>query len=107
MDDEDKQILEKYPELKKALHRIKRKELTFGESNIPSYLDDPSFSRLYYARYVDDFIIGFIGNKEDAKEIKKQVEEFLLETLALNCNSEKSFIQHSKEITPFLGFELR
>ena len=38
---------------------------------------DDSFKRIQYVRYADDFLIGVIGNKEDAKKIKADLTNFL------------------------------
>jgi retron-type reverse transcriptase len=42
---------------------------------------DPNFRRLRYCRYADDWLIGFIGPKSEAEEIKLQLEIFLREEL--------------------------
>ena len=33
---------------------------------------DDNYKRIYYTRYADDFLIGIIGSKTDAKEIKEK-----------------------------------
>ena len=38
---------------------------------------DPNYRRVLYVRYADDFLIGVIGNKADAEQIKTAVSEFL------------------------------
>ena len=65
---------------------------------------DPNFKRLYYIRYVDDFVIGVVGSREDTADIKKKVKRFLEENLKLILNDEKSLITHfSKTPISFLG----
>jgi len=49
-------------ELAEKIREIDRKKLTMPYSD--SF--DTSFRRLQYVRYADDFLIGVIGNKEDA-----------------------------------------
>jgi hypothetical protein len=44
---------------------------------------DPDYRRLRYCRYADDFILGFIGPKEEAEEIKQRLRAFLQEELKL------------------------
>jgi len=44
--------------------------------------NDPNFRRLWYVRYADDVLLGFIGPKAEAMEIKKQLAEFLHDELA-------------------------
>ena len=39
--------------------------------------------------YADDFLIGVIGNKEDAKKIKADLTNFLREVLKLELSQEK------------------
>jgi RNA-directed DNA polymerase len=50
---------------------------------------DPNFKRLRYCRYADDFLIGIIGSKEEARETMASVERFLTETLKLAISPEK------------------
>ena len=44
---------------------------------------DEGFKRIQYVRYADDFLVGVIGSKEDAREIKERVRAFLADTLKL------------------------
>ena len=41
------------------------------------------YRRLFYCRYADDHILGFIGSKAEAEQIKAELARFLRETLAL------------------------
>ncbi len=43
-----------------------------------SHLMDSSFKRLTYTRYADDFICGVIGSKEDARRIKADIKDYLV-----------------------------
>lgn len=67
---------------------------------------DESYRRLKYVRYADDFIIGIIGSKEDAKRIKEDVKNFLAEKLALELSEEKTLITHTGKSAKFLGYEI-
>ena len=67
---------------------------------------DDSFKRLKYVRYADDFLIGIIGSKEDAKIIKEDIKCFLAEKLALELSDEKTLITHSEKSAHFLGYEI-
>ncbi len=40
---------------------------------------DPDYRRLRYCRYADDFLLGFVGPKEEAEEIKQRLRSFLQE----------------------------
>jgi retron-type reverse transcriptase len=46
-------------------------------------MHDPDYRRLKYVRYADDFLLGFIGTKAEAEEIKRQLQEFLHDELKL------------------------
>lgn len=67
---------------------------------------DGSYRRLKYIRYADDFILGVIGNKEDALRIKEDIKSFLSESLALELSEEKTLITHTGKSAKFLGYEI-
>jgi group II intron reverse transcriptase/maturase len=74
-----------------------------------SYYDpnDPDFRRLRYVRYADDFLLGFNGPKEEAEEIKQQLEMFLREELKLELSQAKTLITHARTGSArFLGYEI-
>lgn len=65
---------------------------------------DPNFKRLHYVRYVDDFVIGVVGSREEAVEVQDKVRLFLLDNLKLTLSQEKTLITHfSKDFISFLG----
>src|SRR5881296_3716860 len=41
---------------------------------------DPAYRRLHYLRYADDWLLGFVGPKEEAETIKARLKTFLHET---------------------------
>jgi len=68
---------------------------------------DPNYRRLRYTRYADDTLFGFAGPKAEAEEIKRQLKEFLQDTLKLELSEEKTLITHAKtEAARFLGYEI-
>jgi retron-type reverse transcriptase len=68
---------------------------------------DPDFRRLRYIRYADDFLLGFIGTKEEAEEIKRKIGVFLQEELKLDLSKTKTLITHAPdERARFLGYEI-
>jgi group II intron reverse transcriptase/maturase len=78
-----------------------RKELWKINSKDPF---DPNFKRLYYIRYVDDFVVGVVGSYQDTAEIRNKIDEFLKNKLKLTLSSEKSSITHfSKKPIFFLS----
>lgn len=64
---------------------------------------DPSFRRLAYVRYADDFVICIIGPRKLAVDILGQVEQFLNEHLDLELNREKTRITKFSDGIKFLG----
>jgi hypothetical protein len=57
-------------------------------------------------RYADDFLIGIIGSKQDAMNIKEDIKKFLDEKLALELSDEKTLVTHSEKAAKFLGYEI-
>ena len=75
---------------------------------IPSYdPQDPGYRRLRYVRYADDFVLGFIGPKAEAEQIRESLRTFLRDTLKLELSGEKTLITHAtSQAARFLGYEL-
>jgi group II intron reverse transcriptase/maturase len=70
-------------------------------------VQDPDFRRLKYVRYADDFILGFIGTRAEAEEIKAAISQFLKQKLNLTMSAEKTLITPArKEKALFLGYNL-
>jgi group II intron reverse transcriptase/maturase len=68
---------------------------------------DPGYRRLRYLRYADDHLLGFIGPKAEAEQIKTRLATFLQETLALELNQSKTLITHARTgAARFLGYEI-
>jgi hypothetical protein len=64
-------------------------------------------ARLKYVRYADDFLLGFVGPRSEAEEIKQQLREFLHDELKLELSEEKTLITHARsEAARFLGYEI-
>ena len=86
----------------------KAEELRDTAQKLPAIqTDDPDYRRLRYVRYADDFLLGFIGPKSEAEEIKQQLGQFLQEELKLELSEEKTLITHAKsEAARFLGYEV-
>lgn len=67
--------------------------------------DDPGFRRLRYIRYADDFLLGFIGPRSEAEEIKSKLGAFLRDSLKLELSDAKTLITHARtETARFLGY---
>jgi group II intron reverse transcriptase/maturase len=67
---------------------------------------DENYKRLKYVRYADDFLIGIIGSKADAKLIKEDIKTFLNGQLALELSDEKTLITHTEDAAKFLGYQV-
>jgi len=93
---------------RKALNFEEVKRLTQTLRSIPSMdMKSKDYRRLRYIRYADDFLLGFVGPKEEAEEIRHQLSEFLEQQLKLTLSVEKTLITHAvDEKAKFLGYEL-
>lgn len=81
---------------------LKRRTLPAGDPQ------DPNYRRLRYIRYADDFLLGFIGPKAEAEDIKHQLTAFLHDELRLELSSDKTLITHAQtEVARFLGYEIQ
>lgn len=78
------------------------------DRNIGSRLhNEPSYKRLKYVRYADDFLIGIIGSKEDCVKTRDKIHQFLLDELKLNLNLDKTKITNARvDKAHFLGTDI-
>jgi len=68
---------------------------------------DPDYRRLRYVRYADDFLLAFVGPKNEAEAIRQRLGEFLREKLKLTLSEEKTLITHANDgKAKFLGHEI-
>lgn len=85
----------------------KLKELERTEREMTTSLThDSQYKRIQYVRYADDFIIGVIGSKDDAEQVKKDVKEFLMSKLKLEMSDTKTKVTHSSNRARFLGYDI-
>ncbi len=83
----------------------KIRELSEKQKRLPASDPlDPTYRRLFYVRYADDYLIGLIGSKQEAERLFMEVKTFLNANLKLAISEEKSGIHHAKEGTSFLGY---
>jgi hypothetical protein len=67
---------------------------------------DPGYRRLWYTRY-DDHLLGLIGPKAEAEEIKARLAKFLREDLKMNLSPDKTLVTHARTgAARFLGYEI-
>lgn len=65
-------------------------------------------NRIHYVRYADDWVVGVVGSREFAVEIKRKIQAFLAEILNLELSEEKTKITHlGTEHAKFLGHYIR
>ena len=67
---------------------------------------DETYKRIQYTRYADDFIIGVIGSKADAEQMKADVGRFLREELDLEMSETKTKVTHTGDRARFLGYDI-
>ena len=112
---------ERYHKLEKSYQELWKTASTEGKAamdkelrasrnemfNHPYYAQcNSGYKSLQYCRYADDFIIGVIGSKKDAEQIKADVKRFLAEELKLTLSEEKTKITHTSKFARFLGYDI-
>jgi group II intron reverse transcriptase/maturase len=112
---EQRRFNQAYHNLQKMAARRKRdgdiqgyRECMRRKGAIPSKdPNDPNYRRLRYARYADDFLLGFAGPKREAEEIKERLRLFLRDELKLSLSPEKTLITHARtQKARFLGYDI-
>ena len=68
---------------------IKKRRAEYQQCS-PSDTQDPDFRRMRFIRYADDFVIGIIGSKAEAKELLENLEVFMTKRLKLELAAEKT-----------------
>ena len=103
-----KQLMHRAHYLRKKGQKEAASRLRAQAQRLPSEdTQDPSYRRLKYCRYADDFALAFIGPKSEAEAIKQHLRLFLQEELKLNLSAEKTLITHARsEAAKFLGYEM-
>lgn len=92
----------------KARRRVLLSSLSAQQRQIP-YTDprDPTYRRLWYCRYADDFVLPFIGPRSEALGIKDRLEQFIGKELRLEASPEKTRISKASDGIEFLGYSIR
>lgn len=93
-DDDRVRLLSEYNQLRKEMMAT------------PYIIDHNGYKSLKYVRYADDFLIGVNGSKEDCKQIKEQIHDFMQKELNLEPSIEKTLITNSSNYAKFLGYEI-
>lgn len=87
------------------IRQIRRdKKMLLSVPNRDPY--DKTYRRLQYIRYADDFLVGIIGSKQDAEDVKQDMNAFLKDQLQLELSIEKTLVTNATKPTKFLAYEL-
>jgi len=101
---------EKWVDLSAEERKARKRNLKVLEDTerqiTPALPMDESFKKIQYVRYADDFIIGVIGSKADAEQIKNDVGRFLKDRLDLEMSETKTKITHTGDKARFLGYDI-
>ena len=97
---------------KKKKNPLSKKLLLAGRKSeyyklrIPSRIpNEIGYRNCKYLRYADDFVIGVLGPKSMAIEIRDKVKHFLQNELNVELSLEKTKITHISEGIEFLGYK--
>ena len=101
-------LLEKAYRLRKEEKYAEAKQWRKQAQKLPTYdPSDPNYRRLRYCRYADDILLGFVGSRAEAEEIKQLLAIFLRDHLKLELSEEKTLITHARtEKARFLGYHI-
>ena len=105
---EYKRIASAIERARKRGDRTQVRELRKRQRGLPSQdPQDPGYRRLRYARYADDHLLGFVGPKAEAEQIKQRLAQFLRDDLKLELSQAKTLITHARTgAATFLGYEI-
>src|SRR3989440_10747480 len=95
--------------VKKEVTRTKAfRELVQQIRSIPAVMvNAPTFIRIKYIRYADDWLVGISGPRNLAEQVKEELTTFLSQRLKLTLSTEKTKITHAREEQArFLGTDL-
>jgi group II intron reverse transcriptase/maturase len=88
--------------------RVEARDLLRRMHRLPSRDPrDPGYRRLRYSRYADDHLLGFIGTKAEAEQIKDRLAAFLRDDLKLEMSKAKTLITHARtRAARYLSYEI-
>jgi group II intron reverse transcriptase/maturase len=103
-----RRLLWRAQRLRKAGRYGEARDLRRQAQRLPSLdVTDPAYRRLRYVRYADDTLLGFIGPRGEAEEIKQRLGTFLRDQLKLTLSEQKTLITHARtQAARFLGYEI-
>lgn len=62
------------------------------------------YRRVKYIRYADDFLVGVLGPRSLAIQVRNEIQNFLKEYLYIDLNVDKTHITHISNKVSFLGY---
>lgn len=74
-------------------------------NNIKYAIQDESTERLWYVRYADDILFGFVGSKHKAHIITSEIVAYL-QNIGVEINVYKSSIKHHSKGVSFLSYNI-
>lgn len=93
----------KNPLANKLLRSGRKSE--YYRMRIPSRIhNEAGYRNCKYIRYTDDFVIGVLGPRTMAIEIREKIKNFLAERLHVELSLEKTKITHVSKGIDFLGY---
>jgi len=97
----------KNKEFKELLREKKRTKLQqINTIAVKNHAYKRRYQKICYVRYADDFIIGIIGDKTSAENVRDKIKEFLADSLKLELSQEKTLITYSANKAKFLSYEI-
>src|SRR5262245_43853428 len=87
-------------------HAAEVRALVRARRRLPSKdPNDPTYRRLGYVRYADDFLRGVIGTRREADRLKQEIRAWLAAHLHLTLSDDTTLVTHASS-TPahFLGY---
>jgi hypothetical protein len=74
-------------------------------NNIKYTKQDEHTERLWYVRYADDMLFGFVGPKNKARIITSEIVAYL-QNIGVDINTDKSGIKHHSKGVSFLSYNI-
>lgn len=90
--------------IRKVLREVRKDQV--AKDKIKYCAIDPNHRKLWYVRYADDMLLGFIGSKSEALAILEEIKFAVDKELKMLIHPEKSGVKHHSDGVLFLGYNL-
>jgi group II intron reverse transcriptase/maturase len=94
------------PMYRKYMDKARERNPKLARKYPAAYPFDSDYRYIRYVRYADDFLVGIVGPREIAVEVKNKIGEFLEKSLSLTLSPEKTLITSIAKTIPFLGHKI-